>query len=65
MHNILYRMHKQCIYALEREKHGKQRDGIYRVGILEHFLPRSKQTPKPFISKESQDVVCFEKIKTQ
>ena len=30
-----------------------QRDGIYRVGILEHFLPKSKQTPKPLISKES------------
>ena len=27
-----------------------QRDGIYRVGILEHFLPKSKQTPKPLIS---------------
>ena len=42
-----------------------QRDGIYTVGILEHFLSKSKQTPKPLISKESQDVVCFEKIKTQ
>ena len=41
----------------------RQRDGIYRVGILEHFLPKSKQTPKPLISKESQDVVCFEKSK--
>ena len=30
-----------------------QRDGIYRVGILEHYLPKSKQTPKPLISKES------------
>ena len=24
-----------------------QRDGIYREGILEHFLPKSKQAPKP------------------
>ena len=30
-----------------------QRDGIYTVGILEHFLSKSKQTPKPLISKES------------
>ena len=28
-------------------------NGIYRVGILEHFLPISKQTPKPSASIES------------
>ena len=29
-----------------------QRDGIYRESILEHFLPISKQTPKPSASIE-------------
>ena len=27
--------------------YSEQRDGIYRERILEHFLPKSKQTPKP------------------
>ena len=30
-----------------------QRDGIYRECILEHFLPISKETPKPSASTES------------
>jgi len=29
-----------------------ERDGIYRKSILEHFLPISKQTPKPSASIE-------------
>ena len=41
-----------------------QRDGIYRESILEHFLPISKQTPKPLAYKECKDVVvCFFKKK--
>ena len=39
--------------TLKSKTSQNQRDGIYRVGILEHFLPKSKQTPKPLISKES------------
>ena len=32
--------------------HLSQRDGKYREHILEHFLPKSKQTPKPLACKE-------------
>ena len=38
-----------------------QRDGIYNEHILEHFLSKSKQTPKPLAYLECQDVVCFKK----
>ena len=34
-----------------------------REHILEHFLPISKQTPKPSTSIECKDVECFLKIK--
>ena len=40
-----------------------ERWNIYRESILEHFLPISKQTPKPSASIEYQDVVYFEKSK--
>ena len=40
-----------------------QRDGIFRVHILEHFLPISKQTLNPSASTECEYVVCFKKSK--
>ena len=50
--------YRRCFYSKSSNQSSTslalmQRDGIYRVGILEHFLPKSKQTPKPLISKES------------
>ena len=35
------------LLSLPSLAHYNQRDGIYRESILEHFLPKSKQTPKP------------------